>query len=226
MKIKISMEDYLKPTEFCDYKNPVISTAVKELTKNDKTPREMALSIFHFVRDQIRFLMVSEDDKASNTLMKKFGDCGTKTNLQVAMLRASNIPARYHNASLHKECLKGIVSKLFYKISPKILEHHLWCECYLSEKWISCDGLLDKPLVEVLLRKGIITKEQIKSTDWDGENNLNTMVNWMIQDKGTFPFLENLMREIKQNSKKYPIKLVGFIINQSNKYTNKIRSQF
>lgn len=226
MEVNTSMEDYLKPTEFCDYKNPAIIAIVKELTKNDKTPKGMALSIFHFVRDQIKFMMVSEDDKASDTLVKKFGDCGTKANLQIAMLRASNIPARYHNASLHKECLKGIVSKVFYKLSPKILEYHLWCECYLSEKWVSCDSLLDKPLIEVLYRKGIITKEQIKTIDWDGENNLNTMTNWMLQDKGSIPFLEILMQEIEQESKKYPIKLIRFLINQSNKYTNKLRNQF
>jgi len=225
MELKLSMEDHLKPTEYCDYNNPEIMARAKELTKNDKTPKEMALSIFRFVRDQIKFMMVSDDDKASDTLIKGYGDCGTKTNLQVALLRAVNIPARCHVASLHKECIKGIVSKLFYTLCPKIIPHHPWCECYLSEKWISCDTLLDKPLVEVLYKKGIFTKEEIQTIDWDGENDLNTMTTWMVEDKGTFPSLDEIATKVEEDSKKFPEKLVKFVVKRSNKHTDKLRGQ-
>jgi transglutaminase-like putative cysteine protease len=81
----MNLQDYLSPTEFCDCDNQDIIAKAKELTQNDKIPREKALSIFHFVRDQIKFMM-SEFDKASGTLKKGIGDCGNKTNLQVAVL--------------------------------------------------------------------------------------------------------------------------------------------
>ena len=88
------MEHFLKPTKFCDCDNQKIIAKAKALTQNDKTPKEAALSIIHFVRDQIAFkggLIV----KASRTLKKGNGFCVTKSNLQVALLRAVNIPARY-----------------------------------------------------------------------------------------------------------------------------------
>jgi transglutaminase-like putative cysteine protease len=226
MELKLLKEDYLKSTEICDCNNPEIIAKAKELTKNDETPEEMALSIFHFVRDQIKFMMVSDNDKASVTLAKRYGDCGTKTNLQVALLRAVNIPARYHIASLHKECLKGVVSKLLYTLSPKIIPHHPWCECYLSEKWISCDTLLDRALVDILYKKGIITREEIQTIDWDSRNNLNTMTKWMIEDKGTITSLDKLIIETEEESKNYPIKLIRFLVKKSNKHTDRLREQF
>jgi len=218
------LEDYLSPTEFCDCDNQEIITKVKELTKNDKNPKEMALSIFYFVRDQIKFMMC-ENDIASETLKKRFGDCGTKTNLQVALLRAVNIPARYHIASLRKECIKGIVSELFYQQSPDEISYHPWCECYLSEKWISCDTLLDEALTEGIYKKGIFTKKEIPKIDWDGENDLNTMTTWMIEDKGPIPSLDYLFIESQKEFEELPIEKeeLEILINQSNKFTDNIR---
>ncbi|MFW9822374.1 MAG: transglutaminase family protein [Candidatus Thorarchaeota archaeon] len=225
MELKLSMEEYLKPTDHCDFNQPEVKAKAKELTKNDETPKEMAMSIFHFVRDKIKFMMVSDDDKASDTLIKGYGDCGTKTNLQVALLRAVNIPARYHVASLHKECLKGIVSKIFFKLSPKVIPYHPWCECYLSEKWISCDSLLDKGLVNTLFKEGKMTSNEIQTIEWDGENDLNTMTSWMIQDKGTYNSLEEIISGIENDSKSYPVKLVNYLVKKSNIHTDKLRKK-
>lgn len=218
------MKEYLEPTEFCDCNNQEIITMAKELTKNDKTPKEMALSIFHFVRDQITFMMC-ENDKASETLKKRFGDCGTKTNLQVALLRAVNIPANYHIASLRNECLKGIVSETLYKLAPSVISDHPWCECYLAEKWVSCDTLFDKALIEGIYKKSIHTKEEIPTIDWDGENDLNTMTTWMIEDKGTIPSIDDLFIEAQKEIEALPIEKdqLEMLINQSNNYTNTIR---
>ncbi|MFX1327279.1 MAG: transglutaminase family protein [Promethearchaeota archaeon] len=218
------MEDYLKATKFCDCDNQEIIAKAKELTKNDKTPKEMTLSIFNFVRDQITFIMC-ETDKASETLKKGFGQCSTKTNLQVALLRVVNIPARYHIASLLKECLKGIVSESLYKLFPDEISHHLWCECYLSDRWIACDTLFDVALAEGIYKKSIHTKEDIPTIDWDGEHDLNTMTKWMIEDKGTLPSLDDLFIEAQRESDEVPIEKdqLEMIVNQSNKYTDSIR---
>ena len=221
---KEGMEDYLKPTEFCDCNNPEIIDKAKELTKNDKTPKEAALNIFHFVRDKIIF-MVCECSKASETLKKGHGDCGTKTNLQVALLRAVNIPARYHLASLTKECLKGVVSESLYKLFPDEISHHLWCECYLPDRWIACDTLFDEALAKGIYKKGIFTKEDIPTIYWDGENDLNTMTKWIIEDKGTLPSLDDLFIEAHRESDELPFEKdqLEMIVNQSNKYTDSIR---
>lgn len=216
------MEDYLKPTEFCDCNNPEIIAKAKELTKDANSPKEAAINIFHFVRDKIIF-MVCEGSKASETLKIGFGDCGTKTNLQVALLRAVNIPARFHLASLTKECLKGIVSESAYKLSPDVITDHPWCECYLSKKWISCDTLFDKALVEGIYENGIYTKQELPTIDWDGENDLNTVTTWMIEDKGTVPSIDDLFIEDQKEFEKIPIDLRNSLLNESNKFTDSIR---
>ena len=219
-----SIDEYLQPTKFCDFNHPNITSKAKELTLEDKTPKEMALSIFQFVRDQIKFMMNYEDDKASDTLTKGYGDCGTKTNLQVALLRSINIPARFHFVSLYKKSIKGIVSKLFYLLSPKVIPYHPWCECYLSDKWIACDTLLDKPLVNNIYKNGIFTKEDIKTIDWDGEHDLNTMTNWIVEDKGIYSSLDEIIN-LEEISTKIPIRLVSFLFNHSNNCTEKLRNE-
>lgn len=212
-----SMEDYLKPTEFCDCNNQEIINKAKELTKNDKTPKEAALIIFCFVRDQIPF-MPGYIVKASETLKEGDGLCVTKSNLQVALLRAVNIPARYHLAFLSKECVKGIVSD--YEFLPDVITFHPWCECYLTTKWIGCDTLFDKALTEAIYNKDVHTKEDIPTIDWDGENDLNTMTKWMVEDKGTYSSLDDLFREVQKEFEKTPIEYM----NQSKKYTDSVRN--
>ncbi|MGY5874936.1 MAG: transglutaminase-like domain-containing protein [Candidatus Thorarchaeota archaeon] len=219
-------EKYLSPTRFCDCDHPEIISKAKDLTQNDANTITMALSIFHFVRDQIKFMMC-EFDTASGTLTKRIGDCGTKTNLQVALLRAVNIPARYHIAALRKESIKGLVSELLYQQSPDVILYHPWCECYLSEKWIACDTLLDNALMDGVYKRGIFTKDDIPTIDWDGESDLNTMTRWMIEDKGTLPSLDELVLKAQKESEELPIDTdqLAMVINESNEYTDSLREQ-
>lgn len=222
----MKIRDFLKPTRFCDCDNQEIIAKAKELTQNDNSPKEMALSIFHFVRDQIRYMMC-DFTKASETLDFGFGDCGTKTNLQIALLRSFEIPARYHIASLRKECIRGIVSETLYQEAPDEIPNHPWCECYLSGKWVSCDTLLDKALVKTMYKNGIITKEEIPTIDWDGESDLNTMTKWMIEDKGTLSSLDELVIAEQKAFDELPIDKdqVKMLVNQSNEYTDSLREQ-
>ncbi|MGY5852553.1 MAG: transglutaminase-like domain-containing protein [Candidatus Thorarchaeota archaeon] len=222
----IDEEKYSNPTRFCDCDHPEIIAKAKELTHNDANTITMALSIFHFVRDQIKYMMC-EFDTATETLRIGIGDCGTKTNLQVALLRAVNIPARYHIAGLRKECIKGIVSEVVYQQAQDVIPFHPWCECYLSEKWIACDTLFDSALMKGILKRGIFTKDDIPTIDWDGESDLNTMTRWMIEDKGTLPSLDELVLEARKESEKNPIDpdLLAMVLNESNEYTDSLREQ-
>jgi len=211
-------EDFLAPTKFCDCDNQEIIKKAKELTENDNTPKEAALSIFHFLRDKIPYL-VNYIVKASETLKTGQGFCITKSNLQVALLRAINIPARYHHAYLKKEVLKDIVPVIVYENMQDIITFHPWCECYLSKKWISCDTTFDKALVEALYKKNLRSKNEIPSIHWDGENDLNTMNTWMVEDKGTHESLDNLFLEIQKDWNNTPIE--NYV--QMNQYINNVR---
>jgi transglutaminase-like putative cysteine protease len=191
------LENFLKSTEFCDCSNQKIISKAKELTQNDKTPKEAALSIFHFVRDQIAF-MGGPVVKASKTLRRGNGFCVTKSNLQVALLRAVNIPARYHVAHVRKDILIGIVPGFESDDIHDVITYHPWCECYLSDKWISCEALFNKALVEKIYKEGIHSKEDMPIIDWDGESDLSTVTTWKIEDKGTHDSLDEFFLKVKK----------------------------
>ncbi len=216
------MDEYLKSTELCDSDNQEIREKVRELIKDAKTPKEASVRIFFFVRDQIIYSLDSYDVRASDTLKKRIGLCSNKTNLQVALLRAAGIPARYHQVVLKKNCLKGIIPAFLYKSMPDKIWFHPWCECYLSEKWISCDSLFDKALYDAISKKGIISKEQIPTIDWDGENDLITISAWMIEDIGTFHSLDDVFRKA-QKEELLPKIILQILFRFSNRYTNKLR---
>ena len=150
-------------------------------------------------------------------------DCGYKTNLQIALLRAVNIPARYHIAVLRKESLKGLIPESVYNLSPDLITHHPWCECFLSGKWIACDTLFDKALTEAIYKKGILTKEEIPSIEWDGENDLITMTAWIVEDKGTYHSIDDIIIEVEKEQEQIPMDLKVKIINETNTFIELLR---
>lgn len=216
------MSKFLKPTFFCDCDHQSIINMAHELTKGCETDKDNALKIFYFVRDKIPF-MTDYVVKASETLKKRYGYCVTKASLHVALLRASGIPARYHLAHLKKQCLKRVIATGVYNAFRDIITFHPWAECYLNDKWISCDTLFDEPLVKAIYKKGIHTKEQIPTIEWDGETDLNTMTAWMVKDKGSHASLDELFQKVQKflNPEKAPIE----IKNYSNNYTEKLRKK-
>ena len=220
------MDEYLKPTELCDCDNVELQQKAKEIIKGSETPKEAALRIFYFVREEIPFSMDYADAKASRTLKKGTGFCFTKTNLHIALLRAIGIPARCHYAHLNKELLKDVAPRFMYNRMPFIT--HPWPECYLSEKWIACEALEDKEFYKACLRMGNITKEEVPPIDWNGETNLILSKPWIIKDVGTFPSIDDVLIEGRRRGEPLPPtnKLFGwfglFLINRR---INEIRKQ-
>lgn len=214
----------LKPTELCNSDDPLIMRKTREVINGAETPKEAALKIFHYVRDKVLFALDNFDVRASDTLRKGFGQYVTKTNLQVALLRAAGIPARYHQAVLSRDSLKGIISSIAYWRTPDRIWWHPWCECHLSGRWISCDTLFDKGLYEVCCERGIISKEQIPTIDWDGESDLNTMIAWILEDKGAATSLDGVFRKAQKEALSPKI-VTNILLYFSNRYTNKLRKR-
>lgn len=174
------MDEYLKPTQLCDSDNEKIKKKARELIKDVASPKEAALSIFYFVRDEIEYALDFIDVKASDTLENRLGTCEHKSKLQIALLRALEIPARYQRAATGKELLRGIFSGIVYSGIPEVPDTHVWCECYLSGKWISCDAPFDKALFEGMVSRQFATARQIPTIDWDGENDLVVTKPWVV----------------------------------------------
>ncbi len=197
-KAKSGLEEYLKPTELCDCGNPEIINKSNELIGQNSKPKDAAIKIFNFIRDEIPFEANKADEKASDTLQRGSGFCVTKSNLQIALLRAIGIPARYHHVHLRKEILSGVIPAASLDLIPEgVITYHPWCECYLNNNWVSCEALYPKKLVSELRQGGFITKEQIPTIDWDGETDLILCTHWIVKDLGVTQNMDNVFRKVQ-----------------------------
>jgi transglutaminase-like putative cysteine protease len=191
------MEEYLRSTKLCDCENEKLKGKAKEIIKGADTPKEAALKIFHFTREEIPFGQDYPDVKASHTLEKGIGTCHTKSNMQIGLLRAVGIPARCHYVHLPKELIKPNIPEFMYnKISTPL--PHPWCECFLDGNWLSCEALLDERLYAAYLQDGLFTKEQIPTIDWNGDTDLVLFTPFFVKDLGTFPAWDDVFMALQE----------------------------
>jgi len=193
--VSSGLEEFIKPTDLCDCNNPIISKRARSLIGSSQTPRDAAKQIFHFVRDDVPYEVHQADERASDTLERGSGFCVTKSNLQVALLRSIGIPARYHHVHLKKEILRGILPDAVIGMLPRKITYHPWCESYIDGKWISCEALFEKDLIQRLLSEAFITHEQVPTIDWDGYEDLVICTPWIVKDEGVTMNMDNVFRE-------------------------------
>lgn len=218
------MQEYVSPTEFCDCDNVAIKQKSEELTRDVHSPKEAAMKIFSYVRDQTPFAIGRTDVRASETLKDREGYCVTKTNLQVALLRAAGIPARYHQVVLHKDVLKGIILDAVYEVMEERIWYHPWCECYLSGKWVACDSYLDKDTYDAAVKKGVLSREKMPSIDWDGDTDLKIAAPWMLEDVGIHSSYDAVCKKVVEETET-PLDILIQAFSQSNQYTRKLRKE-
>jgi transglutaminase-like putative cysteine protease len=197
MKVKRNaVHDYLKVTEMCDHDDRWLLQLAEEIVEGATTSTEQAINVFYHVRDRVRFGISYSRSKASETLKRGYGDCVSKTNVHVALLRAVGIPARFRRAKVEKVTLHRLISELVYKQMPPTVSH-FWPECWLNERWISCEAFLDKPLYEGMLRRGMITREQVRTIDWDGKTDLIVLEAWIAEHLGTLASAEEAIATLQ-----------------------------
>jgi hypothetical protein len=198
-----TLRDYLVATKTCDCDNPWLQKRAKEIVGRASTPEEKARKIFYDVRDRFRFGFAYSRSKAAQKLKRGYGECGSKTNVQVTLLRASGIPTRIRWVQAKTQVLHGLIADFVCGNMPPVASH-LWCECSLNGKWVSCESLLDKPLYDGMLMEGLITKEQVPTIDWDGETDLVLLTPWITEDHGHLPSLEDVMGVIQLSEEGMP----------------------
>lgn len=208
MKSEPSPSEGLSVTKLCDFDHPDVRDRARTLAQRADTPKDTALRIFYFVRDAIPFdatLYIWE--KASETLGKRVNDYCNKVNLQVALLRAAGIPARCHLARVRKEVLKAFIPGFIYNRLPSPVGH-FWCECHLDGRWIACETLFDEPLYLGMLSASLVTREQIPTIDWDGENDLVLFQPWIVGDEGTYPTFDDILASPMMSEAGMPPKIL------------------
>jgi hypothetical protein len=133
-----------------DSDHPTLINLSARLAQGKETPLEKVKSIFHFVRDEIKFgfTPVWDEIKASEVLHYGLGYCNTKATLFVALCRVAGIPARVHFGLIDIRIMRGIMPGFVFPFLPK-LGGHSWSEVQIDGQWLPVDSYInDKPFYE------------------------------------------------------------------------------
>lgn len=157
-------QEYLRETFYCDFHHSEIQKIVKDFSEIYPDKKDLAIALFKFVRDEIKYKVGPWDKKASVTLLEKTGMCTSSANLLVALYRAAGIPAGY---CIYK--VRG--GESFGHILPSLIKRgihhdsvHIVCYVYLNNKWVKCDPSTDRDLSEKTRHISKLTE----LIDWDG----------------------------------------------------------
>lgn len=219
---KDTFAEYLKETKLCNFNNKLIKDAVvvlrareRELKNREPNQKEMAIRIYSFVRDEIRFGLDLFYRKASETLIRKIGFYSQKANLQVALLRNTKIPARFHIVKIPISVFNEIFAKWQVKyLSAERIPKNLgvpYCEAYLNNKWIACQCLFDVELSPHLARS------------WDGERNLIFFQDKIEEDLGTTNSIDEILEKSKESTVAKIVSSVDYFF--INRYLDAIRKR-
>lgn len=138
-----------------DSEHPIVAGKAAELAEEKTGEMEKLQSIFHYVRDEIKFGFPPrwDDVRASQTIGYKIGYCNTKATLFLALCRALSIPARVHYGLIDIRIMTGILPSFVFMFLPK-KGTHSWMEIQINGEWKPMDSYInDKPFYEKSLRK-------------------------------------------------------------------------
>lgn len=147
-------DQLLQATAILDYDHPAIQDLISGRKWWELPTYERIGAAYEFVRDEIKFGYNKSDDlKASQVLQEGIGQCNTKANLLMALLRALGIPCRLHGFTIDKKLQKGAVTGVVYLLSPRNIIH-CWVEVFHEGKWINLEGfILDMSYLSKLQKK-------------------------------------------------------------------------
>ena len=103
-------ERYKLKTKILDFENHRIQELVQMREWRSLPTFEKIGAAYDFVRDEIKFgYNISDDIPASQVLSDGYGQCNTKGNLLMALLRSLEIPCRFHWFTIDQKLQKGAI---------------------------------------------------------------------------------------------------------------------
>ncbi|WP_433604490.1 transglutaminase-like domain-containing protein [Prescottella agglutinans] len=136
------MDTYLQPTPILDYDHARVQALVAERGWRDLPYGTRIGAVYDFVRDEISFGYNASDSlAASQVLTDGYGQCNTKTTLVMALLRAVEVPCRFHGATIDKRLQKGVVEGVLYRLAPPSILHS-WAEVRFDDRWVDLEGVI------------------------------------------------------------------------------------
>ncbi|MAR92977.1 MAG: transglutaminase family protein [Pseudomonadales bacterium] len=145
------MKQYLAETNILDFSDPAIQKLVSQFDSKHLNEYEKIGIAYQFVKDDIQFGYNKSDAiSASEVLKDGYGQCNTKGNLLMALLRAMDIPCRFHGFTIERSLQKGAIPNYLFWLAPEYIIHS-WVEVYFDNRWINLEGfILDNSYLSVI----------------------------------------------------------------------------
>jgi len=122
-----AIKPYLNPTKNCQSDSSVIKTLAASITKGLTSPKDRAIAIFNWVRDNIQYSFYYNTQKgALGTLSSRSANCVDTSHLMIALQRAAGNPAEYEH--VHAQFTSGN----WYG--------HVIAKVYIDGVWYKADG--------------------------------------------------------------------------------------
>ena len=173
---------YLKETRILDFRSAVIRQLIADRGWADLTAHERIGAAYDFVRNDILFGYNTEDSlPASTVLAEGFGQCNTKSTLLMALLRALDIPCRFHGFTIDKSLQRGVVPELAYPLAPRDIIHS-WVEVLHEGRWIALEGFILDDGVLTALQRAFPSRDRLCAYGAGTDNLQAPQVEWTGRD--------------------------------------------
>jgi len=141
--------DSVKPNviNYCDFDHPSIQQVAKLLRGQDDWAS--AINVWEFVQS-LPYRFGFWHLKASQTLELGFGMCTTKSNLQVALLRALNIEAKFGEALVQSKYISPLILPTYFNKIKKTHIKHYFCLVKLEGEWFRSDASFSIEAMQML----------------------------------------------------------------------------
>ena len=174
---------YTISTEILDYEDLSIRNLIKSRAWMKLSDYEKIGAAYTYVRDEVKFgYNMSDDIPASQVLYDGYGQCNTKGNLLMALLRGLGKSCRFHGFTIDQKLQKGAIPGYIFWLAPKYIIHS-WVEVFYEGLWINLEGfILDQPYLSAIQAKfpsekgsfcgyGVATKcLSNPEVDWQGKD--------------------------------------------------------
>ena len=144
------MTDYLAPSPCVNSDHPSIVALVDKLVQADSSELEIALALYYWVRDKIRYnpyglALTTEGLSASSTLAAGEGWCVPKAALLAALCRAAGIPARLGFADVRNHLS---TERMRQSMDTDVFYYHGYTSIFLEGKWVKATPAFNIELCE------------------------------------------------------------------------------
>lgn len=145
---------YLDETLILDFETASIQSLIKSRQWGELSTYHKIGEAYSYVRDEIKFgYNISDDIPASQVLSDGYGQCNTKGNLLMALLRGIGVSCRFHGFTIDQKLQKGAIPGYIFWLAPKYIIHS-WVEVYHEGQWINLEGfILDEPYLNAIKAK-------------------------------------------------------------------------